>query len=163
MPIPDAFAPLERTLAIIKPEAVASGDAEPIIATARAAGFRIVRMRRWHLDVTSAADLLTVSWGNRAGNSNRRFFREMTDYYSGGEIIALLLERRNAVAAWREILGPGDPSVARVSAPKSIRARWGTNKQANAAHGADSTAAAAREIAHVFGAEHVQPSGDAER
>ena len=72
-------------------------------------------------------------------------------FYAGGEILALLLEKEDAICAWRELLGPGDPSVGRKVAPDSLRARWGSNKQANAAHGADSVDAARREIAYIFG------------
>ena len=79
-----------------------------------------------------------------------------------GEVLALLLEREGAIAAWREMLGPGDPSVGRVDAPDSVRARWGANKQANAAHGADSAEAAAREIRFVFGDAMVEERAAAE-
>ena len=72
-------------------------------------------------------------------------------FYAGGEILALLLEKDGAISSWRELLGPGDPSVGRKTAPDSLRARWGSNKQANAAHGADSEDAARREIEHIFG------------
>ena len=74
--------------------------------------------------------------------------------------MALLLERHDAVQQWRSLLGPGDPSVGRASDThrESVRARWGVNKQANAAHGADSSEAAAREIGFVFGPEWVSPS-----
>ena len=62
------------------------------------------------------------------------------------QVLALLLEREDAIATWRALLGPGDPAVARESAPLSIRARFGTNKQANAAHGADSLRAVFRSL-----------------
>ena len=82
----------------------------------------------------------------------------------------MLLEREGAIAAWRELLGPGDPAVARgytdrfgrvhrAKAPASVRAVYGTNKQANAAHGADSPEAARREISLIFGADLVEPGG----
>ena len=84
----------------------------------------------------------------------------------------MLLEREGAIAAWRELLGPGDPAVARgftdrfgrvhrAKAPASVRAVYGTNKQANAAHGADSPEAARREISLIFGADLVEPGGEA--
>ena len=98
-----------------------------------------------------AAAFLSTSWGSSSGVTTRRFFRELTRFYASGEVLALLLEREDAIGSWRALLGPGDPSVGRVSQPESVRARWGTNKMANAAHGADSAAAAAREIQFVFG------------
>lgn len=79
------------------------------------------------------------------------FFVAMQEFYASGDCVALLLERAGAVAAWRGMLGPGDPSVGRVVAPESIRARFGTSKQCNAAHGADSVEAVRREVAYVFG------------
>jgi nucleoside-diphosphate kinase len=71
-------------------------------------------------------------------------------------VLALLLEGRDAIAVWRRLLGPGDPSIGRRSHRESIRALYGSNKLANAAHGADCPAAAAREIAFVFGERAVQ-------
>ena len=89
-------------------------------------------------------------------------------FYCSGEVLALLLEKDGAIGAWRTLLGPGDPAVARgytdrfgrvhrAKAPHSVRALYGTNKQANAAHGADSPEAARREISLIFGAEFVEP------
>ena len=89
-------------------------------------------------------------------------------FYCSGDVLALLLEKDGAIGAWRTLLGPGDPAVARgytdrfgrvhrAKAPRSVRALYGTNKQANAAHGADSPEAARREISLIFGAELVEP------
>ena len=89
-------------------------------------------------------------------------------FYCSGDVLALLLEKDGAIGAWRTLLGPGDPAVARgytdrfgrvhrAKAPHSVRALYGTNKQANAAHGADSPEAARREISFIFGAEFVEP------
>ena len=89
-------------------------------------------------------------------------------FYCSGDVLALLLEKDDAIGAWRTLLGPGDPAVARgytdrfgrfhrAKAPHSVRALYGTNKQANAAHGADSPEAARREISLIFGAEFVEP------
>ena len=68
-----------------------------------------------------------------------------------GDIVALLLERADAIAVWRALLGPGDPAAARREAPLSLRARFGSDRQRNAAHGADSGTAARREIELLFG------------
>ena len=103
------------------------------------------------MEADEAAAFLAASWGSSAGDRRRRFFVAMAEFYASCEVLALLLEREGAIAGWRELLGPGDPSVGRAAAPASVRARWGSNKQANAAHGADSAAAAAREIGFVFG------------
>ena len=75
----------------------------------------------------------------------------MVRFYASGDVLALLLQREGAIQAWRELLGPGDPHVAKKVQPLTLRARWGSNKQSNAAHGADSEDSARREIAHLFG------------
>ena len=127
-----------------------------------------VRRRRWRMDACEAAAFLATSWGSAAGDRERRFFSEMVRFYCSGDVLALLLEKDGAIGAWRTLLGPGDPAVARgytdrfgrvhrAKAPHSVRALYGTNKQANAAHGADSPEAARREISLIFGAELVEP------
>jgi nucleoside diphosphate kinase len=120
---------IERTLAVLKPDALRGGHEDAIV------------------------DFVQTSWGMGAGDTRRRFFREYAAFYASGEALALLLEREDAISHWRALLGPGDPSVGRRSEPESVRARWGTNKQANACHGADSPRAAARECAWFFGEE----------
>ena len=153
----------ERTLALLKPDCVASpGAAAEVEAFIEAEGFETVRRRRWRMAPTEAEGFLATSWGSAAGDRERRFFGEMVSFYCSGDVLALLLEKEGAIGEWRRHLGPGDPAVARgytdrfgrvhrPKAPRSVRARWGTNKQANAAHGADSPEAARREIRFVFG------------
>lgn len=152
----------ERTLAILKPDCVRAGACGEVEAFIAAHGFETVRRRSWRMEASEAADFLQTSWGSAAGDRDRRFFSEMVAFYAGGDVLALLLEREGAVKEWRSLLGPGDPAVARgytdrfgkalrPRAPLSVRARWGQNKQANAAHGADSPEAAQREIRFVFG------------
>ena len=125
------------------------------------------------MDAEEAADFLATSWGSAAGDRQRRFFSDMVTFYASGECLALLLERAGAIDEWRRLLGPGDPAVGRgytdrfgrvhrPKAPQSVRARWGTNKKENAAHGADSPEAAAREIAFVFGEGWCEVGGASE-
>ncbi|KAL1527298.1 hypothetical protein AB1Y20_015970 [Prymnesium parvum] len=142
---------LERTLAVLKPDAVKAGLEAEITSWITQQAFEIVDIRRITLSEERARQWLQVSWGTSAGDMERRFFQEMARFYASGEIVALLLQREGAIQAWRELLGPGDPSVARKHAPATARAMWGTNKQANAAHGADSERAAQREIEFMFG------------
>jgi len=144
---------LERTVAIIKPDAVALGMEDEILHIINTAGFEVLQRRRHRFDEASARTFLSVSWGSAAGDPRRRFFQDMVAFYTSGEVMALLLEREDAIATWRALLGPGDPSVARSVAPLSVRARLGTNKQSNAAHGADSPLSAHREIELLFGEE----------
>ncbi len=147
---------VERTLALLKPDTATSGAASDIIALIESEGFSVLARRSWSMDEGEAADFLTCSWGSSSGRTHRRFFREIVKFYASGEVLALLLEGKGAIARWRRMLGPGDPSVGRVSDPGSVRARFGTNKLANGAHGADSVDAAAREIEFVFGSEWVR-------
>ena len=158
----------ERTLALLKPDCLMArtdADVERLIAEHR---FEIVRRRRWRMDEVEAADFLSTSWGSASGDRQRRFFSEMVGFYASGESLALLLEKEGAVAEWRQLLGPGDPAAARgytdrfgrahrPKAPRSVRAQWGSNKQANCAHGSDSPESAAREIAFVFGPGWTDP------
>ena len=152
----------ERTLALLKPDCVLAGTDSDVEAFIASAGFEVVRRRRWLMDESESADFLATSWGSASGDRQRRFFSEMVTFYSSGECVALLLQKEGAIAEWRRLLGPGDPAVARgytdrfgrehrPKAAQSVRARWGQNKQANAAHGSDSPESAAREIEFVFG------------
>ena len=140
---------LERTIALLKPDALLGGHELAISRLIAAEGFETVATRRWRMCETEASQFLSVSWGSNAGDRRRKFFRSMVEFYSSGECLALLLQREDAIGGWRQLLGPrGDPGACD---PQSVRARFGTNRQANAAHGADSIAAATREIEFVFG------------
>ena len=151
-PAQSAPAVVERTLALLKPDAVRAGDDADIVELIRAHDFELVASRRWHMGERDAVEFLGASWGSAAGDRRRKFFRSMVEFYKSGECVALLLQRHDAVAEWRRLLGTrGDPAVCREIEPHTVRARFGRNKQANAAHGADSTAAATREIDQVFG------------
>lgn len=143
---------LERTLAVLKPDALREGHADAIVSVIRSSGFEVLARRRWRMSEAEAASFLATSWGSaKRGDMRRTFFTSMAAFYSSGECEALLLERPGAIGAWRAMLGPGDPAAGRVAAPLSIRARFGSTKQANAAHGADSIDAVQRECEAVFG------------
>ena len=142
--------PLERTLVLLKPGTDDPGLASYVYACLQDAGLKIVRKKKWKMREGEAESFLRVSWGSTAGSMKRRFFRELVEYYTSGPVTALLVEGPGAISAWRHILGPGDPWVARGEHPDSVRARFGVSKLRNAAHGADSPASARREIAHLF-------------
>lgn len=76
---------VERTLAIVKPDALAAGASPLIAARIREAGLTIVRQRRWRMDQAGAAEWLRVSWGGAAGGAHRRFFQELSAFYASGE------------------------------------------------------------------------------
>ena len=158
----------ERTLALLKPDCTRSGSDGAVEAFILESNFTIIRRRRWRMDADEASRFLSTSWGSASGDQQRRFFSEMVAFYQSGDSLALLLEAEGAIATWRRLLGPGDPAVARgytdhfgrthrPKALQSVRARWGSNKQANAAHGSDSPEAASREIEFVFGAGWSEP------
>lgn len=131
---------LERTLAMIKPDAVAAGNVGNILAMAEAAGFRIVAMRMTSLTRQAAEAFYAV-------HRERPFFPPLCEFMSSGPIVALVLERENAIAAWRDLMGPTDSTVA----PKdTVRGRYGKSKGENATHGSDAPETAAIEIPFFF-------------
>ena len=130
----------ERTLAIIKPDAVSRGLAGPILARVDKAGFRIAAIKSLRLTRDEAEGFYAVHRG-------KGFFAELTEFMSSGKIIVIVLEAENAIMRWRETMGATDPSKA---APGSIRKEFGTSIQNNCTHGSDAPETAAFEIAYFF-------------
>lgn len=134
--------PVERTLALIKPGAAdASGTA--IKLEAEAYGFTILAHRRLTLSEEQAGAFY-------AEHRGKAFFGQLTSYMSSGPIEALVLSKPAAIKCWRALMGPTNSARARVEAPQSLRARFGTDNTKNATHGSDSPASAAREIRFFF-------------
>ncbi|AXK60744.1 nucleoside-diphosphate kinase [Candidatus Chromulinivorax destructor] len=131
---------MERTFAIIKPDAVAAKNAGKIIDMIEAAGFNIVGMHKINMSQEQANELYKE-------HSARSFFGEMVAAMMASPIIILALEKENAVLAWRDLMGATNPKDA---AAGTVRALYGANIGANAAHGSDSLASAARELAIFF-------------
>ena len=119
---------MERTLAIIKPDAVAAGHAGKILDAILGAGFTVRAMRLARLTQAEAEGFYAVHAG-------RPFFGELTAFMASGPCIPMVLEKDGAVAAWRELIGATDPAEA---AEGTIRARFAESKGRNAAHGSDS-------------------------
>ena len=93
---------LQRTLAIIKPDALAAGSAPAIIQRIREAGLHIVQQRRWRMGQASAAEWLRVSWGSASGGTHRRFFKELSAFYSSGDVrplVSILADPHLALSA----------------------------------------------------------------
>ncbi len=132
----------ERTLAIIKPDAVTRGLAGPILARIDKAGFRIAAIKSLRLTLVEAEGFYAVHRG-------KGFFAELTEFMSSGKIIVLVLEAENAIMRWRETMGATDPAKA---APGTIRKDFGTSIQNNCTHGSDAPETAAFEIAYFFAA-----------
>jgi nucleoside-diphosphate kinase len=131
---------LERTFAIIKPDAVGRGLQGEILSRIHKAGFRIVAIRSMRLTKDEAGGFYAV-------HRERPFFGELTDFMSSGKIIAIVLEAENAIAKWRDTMGATDPKKA---APGTIRHDLGTSIGNNVTHGSDAPDTAAFEISYFF-------------
>ena len=117
-----------RTFTMIKPDAVKAGNIGNILAMINKAGFRIVAMKYTKLSKEKAGEFYGI-------HRERSFFGELVDFMSSGPIVAAILEKENAVEAYRTLIGATDPSKA---APGTIRALYASNIGENAVHGADS-------------------------
>jgi len=129
-----------RTLAIIKPDAVAAGKLGLILAHIERAGFRIRAARLVRLTVPQAEAFYAIHRG-------RPFFEDLVGFMSGGPCLPLALEAADAVAAFRRTIGATDPAEA---AEGTIRRVYAESKGHNAVHGSDSDENAEREIAFFF-------------
>ncbi|XP_064104955.1 nucleoside diphosphate kinase 7-like isoform X1 [Macrobrachium nipponense] len=131
----------QRTFAMVKPDAVHRlGE---VIDVIQSRDFEVSQMKMVQLLRSQAA----VFYREHEG---RPFFEPLLDYVTSGSVVAMELITTNAVKRWRETLGPTDSEVARQDAPDSIRAKFGKDKQSNAAHGSDSDVSATREIEFFF-------------
>ena len=131
---------LERTFAIIKPDAVSRGIQGEILARIHKAGFSIVAVKSMRLTKEEAGGFYAV-------HKARPFFGELTDFMSSGKIIAMVLEAEGAILKWRDAMGATDPKKA---APGTIRHDLGTNIGNNVTHGSDAPETAAFEIGYFF-------------
>ena len=131
---------LERTFAMIKPDAVGRGQQGEILARIHKAGFQIVAIKTMRLTKEEAGGFYAV-------HRERPFFGELTDFMSSGKIFAMVLEADGAIAKWRETMGATDPKKA---APGSIRHDLGTSIGCNCTHGSDAADTAAFETGYFF-------------
>ncbi len=134
---------MERTLAIIKPDAVANHHSGAIIERIEKAGFHIAAMKLVRLTLAEAEGFYAVHAG-------RPFFGELTEFMSSGACIPLVLEKENAVADWRALIGATNPAEA---AEGTIRKDYAESLGRNAVHGSDSVENGLKE-ANYFFAEH---------
>jgi len=129
-----------RTLAIIKPDAVKKNLVGQIIAKITEAGFKIKAMKMVRLTKESAGGFYEV-------HKARPFYNDLVEYMTSGPCVPIALEKENAVEDYRKLIGATDPEQA---APGTIRKLYAANKAENAVHGSDSDENAAIEIAHFF-------------
>ena len=131
---------LERTLAIIKPDAMSRGLAGDILSRIHRGGFSIVAIKSLRLTPLQAEGFYAVHRG-------KGFFGQLTSFMSSGKIIVMVLEAPGAIARWRDTMGATDPAKA---VPGSIRRDLGTSIQNNCTHGSDAAETAAFEISYFF-------------
>lgn len=148
-PNPNSSVPakrIERTLGIIKPDAVAAGKVHEIESAIKERGFAIVMSKQ--LQMTK--ELAELFYKDHA---TKPFFKDVVIWMSSEPIYAMILEKEDAIVDWRETMGPTNPEKAREIAPNSLRARYGQEGIQNALHGSDSPLNANREIDLIFGEE----------
>jgi nucleoside-diphosphate kinase len=136
---------VERTLSIIKPDAVQKNAIGQIIARFERAGLRVVAARMMHLSRTEAEGFYAV-------HRERPFFRDLVDFMISGPVLVQVLEGDDAIAKNRELMGATDPKKA---AKGTIRADFADSIDANAVHGSDGAQTARTEIAYFFPAGEV--------
>jgi len=136
---------VEKTFAIIKPDAVAAGNTGNIIALIEKNGFKIRALRMQHLTRAEAEGFYAV-------HRERPFFGELVEFMTEAPVVLLALEREDAVLKWREVMGATDPAKADAG---TIRKLYGTNVGRNASHGSDSPENAAIELAWFFRASEL--------
>jgi len=139
----DLFFNCEQTLALIKPDAVAAGKADEIEKLIESVGFTVVESARMTLTKERAEEFY-------AEHKGKDYFDELIAFMASGELVALKLEKKNAIRAWRVLMGPADFKVAQKQNPRSIRALYGSSTSMNAVHGSDSIRSAARGLAFFF-------------
>jgi nucleoside-diphosphate kinase len=130
----------ERTFAIIKPDAVASGYTGAILALIAKSGFKIAGLKRIRLSQAQAEAFYSV-------HSERPFYTSLVKFMTEGPVVVMVLEKENAVAAWRDLMGATNPANA---AEGTIRRLFASSIERNAAHGSDATETAAVEIPFFF-------------
>ncbi len=130
----------EKTLAIIKPDAIKKKAAGKIFQRIEEEGFEISGLKMLHLSKEEAKEFYVV-------HKEKPFYESLTDFMSSGKIIVMILEKENAIAGWREVMGVTDPALA---APGTIRHQFGFSIERNVVHGSDSLATAEWEINYFY-------------
>jgi nucleoside-diphosphate kinase len=131
---------LQRTFSIVKPDAVEKGATGEIVAAIQKKGFRILGMKMLHITKHQAEGFYAV-------HASKPFFESLTNFMSSGSIVVLALEKENAIADLRELMGATDPAKA---AEGTIRKKYATNIERNAIHGSDADETARFELSYFF-------------
>jgi nucleoside-diphosphate kinase len=131
---------MERTFAIIKPDAVKNGHAGRILARVEEAGFRVCALRMIHMSKREAEGFYDV-------HRERPFFGGLTEFMSSGPCLVMCLEAPGAIKKWRDLMGATDPAKAEAG---TIRKEFGASIDNNATHGSDAPETAAFELGYFF-------------
>ena len=131
---------MERTFAIIKPDATAKGNAGAIISRIEKEGFKIVGLKKMHMTKAEAEGFYAV-------HAARPFFNDLTNFMCSAPCIVMVLEKDNAIKGWRDLMGATNPKDA---AEGTLRKEFGESIDNNATHGSDAPETAAQEIAYFF-------------
>jgi len=139
----------ERTLAIVKPDAMGRGLLGEVLCRIHKAGFQIVAIKSLCLTKAEAEGFYAVHRG-------KGFFADLTEFMSSGKIVVMVLEAQNSIARWRDTMGATDPAKA---AAGTIRREFGTSIQNNCTHGSDAPDTAAFEITYFFSGQELTEQG----
>ena len=137
---------IQRTLAIIKPDAVARGAMGDIIGTIERRGFTVLSAKMLHITREQAEGFYAVHAG-------KPFFESLTIFMSQGPILVMALEKENAIADWREIMGATNPANAKEG---TVRKKWAESIERNAVHGSDAEDTARFELSYFFAGYELQ-------
>lgn len=140
------MAEIQRTLAIVKPDAVSDGRVGEILRRAESAGLRPIALKMIQLTEGQARGFYAV-------HRERPFFGSLVAFMTEGPVVVAVLEGTDAIATWRRLMGATDPAEAESG---TIRADLGSNKERNATHGSDAPETARIEIAYFFDATEIQ-------
>ncbi len=130
----------EKTLTIIKPDAIKKKVMGKIIQRIEDEGFKIIGLKMLSLSKKEAQGFYVV-------HKDKKFYESLTDFMSSGEIVVMILEGESAISHWREVMGATDPALARHG---TIRHEFGFSIERNCVHGSDSTATAEWEIGYFY-------------
>ena len=131
---------MERTFAIIKPNAFADGNSGKILSRIYEAGFKVVGLKKLYLSRVEAEGFYHV-------HSGKPFFAELTEFMASGPCIIMVLEAEDAIRKWRDLMGATNPAEA---AEGTLRKEFGKSLGENATHGSDAPETAAFEIGYFF-------------
>ena len=136
---------VQRTLAIIKPDAVAAGNIGVIINEIEKNGFQVVALKMLHLTTSQAEGFYAV-------HRERPFFGSLVEFMTEGPVVTMILQKENAILEWRNLMGATDPAQAEEG---TIRKKYGASLQNNATHGSDAEETAAFETRYFFNAVEI--------